>query len=112
MGLSRFELDVAAVRGGKVVVDGVDISDRTAGLVLKARPGEVTRLIVELYGEGPVEGLGHVEFVNATAPLAEFFAAIDPEELEKAALDRLDGFGDRSATQAMLDVLSEWAQGR
>lgn len=111
MSLSRFELELNANGPGRVVIDGVDISDRAAGVLVDARPGQPPRLVVELVGEGGIEGLGEALASSPASDLAEFFASIDPEELEKAALSRL-GFGDSDATQAMLDILRDWAEGR
>lgn len=45
------------------------------------------------------------------AGIVEFLAAIDPDELEKAALARLESFDDTTATAHMLELLSEWAAG-
>lgn len=112
MTISSFELRVGATGNGNVVVNGVDLSDQVTGVALVARPREVTKLTLELVGEGPVEGLGEVTVVRSSAGLAAFLANIDPDELEQAALTRLGGLGDGSLTAAMLTVLAEWADGR
>lgn len=109
MTISTFELHLGATGHGTIIVNGVDISDQVTGIALVSRPREVTKLTVELVGEGPIEGLGDVTVVRSSKTLAAFLANIDADELEKAALARLDGFGDANATQAMLHVLSEWA---
>lgn len=40
--------------------------------------------------------------------VVEFLNAIDPEELEREALDRLQVWGESSPTAAILEVLKEW----
>lgn len=111
MTISRFEINLGATGRGSIVVNDVDIADQVTGLALVARPGEVTKLTLELVGEGPIEGLGEVTLVRSSATLAAFLRNIDPDELEKAALGRLGGLGDGNLTAAMLEVLAEWSAG-
>lgn len=106
----RFELDLYLNGTGRLVVDGTDISTQVRSISVDSRVGQPPRLLVEQIGEGHIEGVAELTVV-APLDLAAFFRDIDPEELEKAALARL-GFGEDNATRAMLDVLSDWAQGK
>jgi hypothetical protein len=113
MTVTTFEIQVAATgRPGKIIVGGVDLSDQAAAVTLHARPGEVTRLAVELFSEGTVEGLADVTLISPSVGLARFFGDLDADEVEKEALGRLGSFDDRTVTQAILDVLADLALGR
>ncbi|MFF3337815.1 hypothetical protein [Streptomyces flavidovirens] len=67
------------------------------------------------YVETAFEGLARLAVADMPDPgpaAAVFLAAIDAEELERAALARPDlGTGPHSLTQAMLIQLGEWARG-
>lgn len=107
MTISSFELHLGATGQARAVVNGVDISDHVSGVALVSRPREVTKLTIELIGEGPVEGLGEVSIIRSPMPMAQFLRGIDADELERVALERV-GMGD-SLTKTMLDLLAEWA---
>lgn len=109
MSIASFSVTAGATGTRQVVINGVDLSDQVGGLGVVCRHGTVTKLTVELFGDGPIEGLGDVTIVRGAAPLAAFLANIDPEELERVALSRLEGLGDGNLTRAMLAVLAEWA---
>lgn len=114
MGLAPIRLTLSGPGRGRVVVDGVDLSDKVSALSLIAADGDVPRLLLELHvGAAEIDGLTDVTVVRAGADdLADFFAHIDAGELEKEALSRMGGFDDTTVTRTMLDVLAEWAAGR
>ncbi|MFI1830711.1 hypothetical protein ACH41E_30380 [Streptomyces sp. NPDC020412] len=66
-------------------------------------------------GDTRWSGIARVSVADASDPgpaAAVFLDAIDPEALERAALDRSDlGTGPNSLTKAMLIQLGEWARG-
>lgn len=109
--IAEFQIQTTLAGAERIVIDGVDISDRVSSFALVSRPGEVTRLTVELRACGPVEGLADVAFIAPAVDLAHFFAGIDADELERVALDSLGAFDDVGATQAMLNTLAAWAAG-
>lgn len=80
-------------------------------------PGEPAHVVLHLADRADprFEGMARVSVADAPDPgpaAAVFLSAIDAEELERAALARLDMGGDpRALTQAMLDQLGEWARG-
>jgi hypothetical protein len=106
---TRFRIHADPV-GGKVELDGRDVTDRVAGLRLDMAAGEPTVLTLETRGQGgEIEGEGIVQVQSADGAGA-FLAGIDPTTLEKAALER-DQWGGGSLAQLMLDQLRDWAAG-
>lgn len=73
--------------------------------------GEATKVYLELLGYGTIEGEGIVHVVKGGSDIGEWLSQIDPDELEKAALDRMGGFGSPSTGAAVLEVLRGWAGG-
>lgn len=111
--MTPFRLVLPAVgRNAVVEVDGTRVAD-VASVAVKTSTDEPTRLYLELTGAGTIEGDGIVHVVKPAirAAVADWLAAIDPEELEKAALDRMSGFGGGSTGASMLEVLRGWAGG-
>lgn len=87
------------------------------GYAISHHEGESPQVVLSAgdYTEAAFEGLARVSVAEASDPgpaAAIFLAAIDAEELERAALARPDlGTGPQSLTQAMLLQLQEWAHG-
>lgn len=112
---------VVHATGGRTVVavDDVEVSRHVAGYVIEQRMGEPPVVVLHLVpgSEGLLEfdGLARVAVGVPPDPgpaAAAFLEAIDPAELERAALARPDLAGDRHGlTRAMLDQLREWARG-
>jgi hypothetical protein len=103
-----------------IIVDGTDLSNQIVGATLDLRPREPAVLVLELSGPSVITDTlfeGHARVMVGEAPLpgpaaAEFLAAIDPETLDKAALNRLDLTSEpHGLTAAMLRQLVEWANG-
>lgn len=118
-GVKTVHLDLDAFGVGVVELDGVDIA-RTLRRVHYSSPaerGEVSQVVLEVIPRRGIEFTGGAHVVIGEPPAlgaaaAEFLAAIDPEELEKAALARPDlGHEPHAMTRAMLDQLIEWARG-
>lgn len=109
MTVGPVRLSLAAAGGVEIVVGDADLSGMVRSIALDAGPiGQPSRLVVELVGQAAeIEGLADVTFSRAGGAV-EFLRSVDADELEKEALSRI-GYGD-SATQAILDVLAEWAQ--
>lgn len=61
--MTRLAFQLDAVGRGRVVVDGVDVSDQVVRLVLVAAAGRLTRVTLELAG-GDVAGDADVELVD------------------------------------------------
>lgn len=108
-----------------VELDGRDISKHVYGVHIHAEAGrDLPQVVIELAGNATVEtafeGLAEVAVINPDPePLdpgpaaAVFLAAMDPEELERAAMNRIDLTNDRAGgTAAILRQLIEWANGR
>lgn len=103
-----FRVQLSATGRGLVEVGGVDITSKVGALRFDAPPRGHNRLTLELVGGADLEGVAEVHVVRQSESIAAFLSAIDPDELEKVALARMD-FGDGSVTKMMLDVLVEWA---
>ncbi|MFG2227662.1 hypothetical protein [Streptomyces sp. NPDC048644] len=102
----------------KIEVDGKHIDPGALnGYFVSHLSGESAHVILypEDSGDTSFEGLARVSVAEALATgptAATFLTAIDPEELERAALGRPDlGTGPHSLTRAMLTQLEEWARG-
>ncbi|MER6086831.1 hypothetical protein [Streptomyces bluensis] len=107
-------------RGPKaaIVVDGRRVDPGAfKGYAISHQEGESPQIVLHAgdYTESVFEGLARVAVADASDPgpaAAVFLAAIDAQELERAALARSDlGTGPRSLTEAMLTQLQEWARG-
>ncbi|MDQ0990720.1 hypothetical protein [Streptomyces sp. V3I7] len=107
-------------RGPKV---GIELNGKRVdpgafkGYTISQQEGESAQVVLRAgeWTETVFDGLARVAVADAFDPgaaAAVFLAAIDPEELERAALARPDlGTGPRSLTEAMLTQLQEWARG-
>lgn len=104
----------------EVLLDGRDITSQLKGVHIDAMAHDPAAYVVlELMprAEGvQFEGLARVAIGEQPDPgpaAAHFLAAIDPKELERVVLQRLDiDSGEGGLTGAMLRQLTEWASGR
>lgn len=103
----------------QVELDGTDVSGLVCAAHIDVAAGEIPTVVLELAGhKAPstlLDGVARV-YVQVDDPgpaAAKFLAAIDPELLEQAALNRIDlDPGPHGLTRAMLTQLTEWADGR
>lgn len=115
---NRFQLRFDG-RSYAVAVDGQDVSEHVAAVDVHAVPHDLPRVVLHLRptGSWPAELdlLARVEVGVAPEPgpaATAFLEALDPLEVERAALARMDlenvpGGG----TAAVLRQLAEWARG-
>ncbi|WP_180685915.1 hypothetical protein [Streptomyces gossypiisoli] len=101
-----------------VEIDGERVNPHAVGAYTVSQlPGEPAHVVLHLTDQDETRfaGLARVSVADVPDPgpaAAVFLAAIDAEELERAALARADlGTGPHSLTQAMLTQLGEWARG-
>ncbi|MDX3749616.1 hypothetical protein [Streptomyces sp. AK08-02] len=106
-------------RAYAVAVDGRDVSDQVAAVDVHADPHDLPRVVLHLRPTGTwpaeLDVLARVEIGVPAEPgvaAAAFLDALDPLEVERAALARADlenvpGGG----TAAVLRQLAEWARG-
>ncbi|MFE7119029.1 hypothetical protein ACFU99_26785 [Streptomyces sp. NPDC057654] len=99
-------------------IDGRPVGEQVAAYRIDQTAGEPPQVLVHLAaGHSEVEWAGAARVCVAGPPdpgpaAAQFLAAIDPVELETAALARLDlDSGPHALTRAMLAQLEEWASG-
>lgn len=109
--LPNFEVALDSDGPRSLVVDGVDLSSKVAALRVEAQRGDLTRLIVELKpgGFGLVKGSGVVEFLQPIE-LDRVLAQLDPEDLEKEALDRMGWDDGANVTKHIIDLIREKAR--
>jgi hypothetical protein len=115
---NRFVRIITRGPGAEIQIDGQLVGARAvAAYTVSQLPGEPAHVVLHLADRGDVrfEGVARVSVGELPEPgpaAAVFLAAIDPGELERAALARPDlGTGPHSLTQAMLTQLQEWARG-
>jgi hypothetical protein len=115
---NRFQLRFDG-RSYTVAVDGQDVSERVVAVDVHAAPHDLPRVVLHLRPTGTwpteLDLLARVEIGVPSQPgpaAAAFLEALDPLEVERAALARADlenvpGGG----TAAVLRQLVEWARG-
>ncbi|MGW2886409.1 hypothetical protein ACWDDN_13830 [Streptomyces griseoruber] len=115
---NRFQLAFDG-RSYVVAVDGRDVSEHVVAVDVHAVPHELPRVVLHLRPTGTwpaeLDLLAQVEVGVPPEPgpaAASFLEALDPLEVERAALSRIDlenvpGGG----TAAVLRQLAEWARG-
>lgn len=115
---NRFQLTFDG-RSHAVVVDGQDLSEHVSAVDVHAVPHDLPRVVLHLRPTGTwptaLDLLARVEIGMPPEPgpaAAAFLEALDPLEVERAALARMDlenvpGGG----TAAVLRQLAEWARG-
>ncbi len=107
MGLAQFSLDLRADRAPALTVNGQSVA--VVGLTLRHVPPSMPQLVLEMAGEGTIEGEGIVAVDQGGAGdeieyLRSFLANLDPGVLEKAAIEQFD-IGAETNGQAFLSAL-------
>ncbi|MGW4690997.1 hypothetical protein ACWEO1_01255 [Kitasatospora cineracea] len=103
----------------RLELDGHDVSDQVASYRLVHTAGQAPELLLVLRPNANPDWEGAARVVVGEAPdpgpaAAQFLAALDPAETERAVLNRhdlLDG-GPHEFTRALLTQLAEWALGK
>lgn len=114
---AHFEV-IAGEVGGRLFIDGVDVSDRVDAIrVDVGRLDPTTVTVLHRPGTAAIEGeaIIHVHEpaadTNPADAVVEFLARVDAASLEHAAL--MAHTAGRSLTEQMLATLADWArQGR
>lgn len=117
MPLAQFRIALSPDPDATVVeVNGQTVPGvRAVALQSLRQAGETPRLILELAGDGVLEGDGIVEVQRPTTAaddgdaVARFLAGIDPAELSRQALERAD-WGDADVITLAVDILREAAE--
>lgn len=116
MRLASFSIQLSA--GKKtIIVNGEDLTALVNRVVVEDEAGAIPQVFLGVHGEGVIEGEGVVTVqregeVDLRDAISGFLQSLDPGMVEKAALDRLGGFGgDETTGQAFLNALSEIVRG-
>ncbi len=109
-----FRIDAQPV-GGRITINGEDVTDRVAAAELRVGRYDPTVLTLHhLDGAGPIEGEGIVQVVEADDRddadiICAFLEQIDPVQLEQDALMAQTAAG--TLTGPMLQMLCAYARG-
>jgi hypothetical protein len=108
---SRVVLDVEAIGFSALEVDGEDMLGKVQGFRLESIQGQPTVLTLWLSVKGEANGDA---LVHAETPMdmARFVEQLDPEQVEKAAIERSHLDPSSSLTKLMLDVVADAARGK
>jgi len=113
MSTARIAISTDPVGFSAVEVNGRDVTDEIQGYRLESVQGQPSVVTLYASAAGAIEGEGivQVQAADTGAAVTEFLSQIDPETLERAAIDR-SGMGDGDLTKLMLAVLIDWSQGK
>jgi len=113
MNMAHWKIEHGAVaRGATIEVNGQQIQDHIRSLHLSLDPREVSRLSVEMFGEGTIEGDGIVETIRypggdeLRAYIVQWLEEQDPDEVAHAMNDLPLNIGP---AEAVLEVLRKRA---
>jgi hypothetical protein len=111
MPTSRIGMDVEAIGFSALEVDGEDLLSKVQGFRLESVQGQPTVLTLFLSAKGEVNGDA---LVHAETPqdIAAFVEQLDPEQVEKVAIQRDDLDPSKSLTAHMLAVIADAARGK
>lgn len=104
---------LASVGTGKVVINGVDLSNDVEEFHVVARRGEATKVMLIVPGNVAVAGSVEVERVVDMPPhevITKFLSAIDPETLDRDVLTHPNEEGLDTAG-LFIDTLKRYASG-
>jgi hypothetical protein len=104
-------VDVEAIGFSALEVDGEDLLSKVQGFRLESVQGQPTVVTLWLSAKGEVNGEA---LVHAETPqdIASFVEQLDPEEIEKAAIERSHMDPGASLSKLMLDVVADAARGK
>ena len=109
-GFAEIDIDVDAVGGGKVLINGEDVSRDLVGLEFQTRVGAVPTIAVySRVGGARIRGQGVVRVVAPGQSLVTMLNQIDPKALEREALSRQQWNDNVTFTEQLLQVLMEAA---
>lgn len=108
MQISTFESEVHAV-GGRLSVNGEDITDQLVGWDVSVRPGQPTQLtLYAIPGEGMVGG---VATTTALRPSSDIdWSQLSAEQIQDEAMNRQgfdSEFEDKSLVEHVIDIIKE-----
>lgn len=101
--------------GGRVEVDGEDVTSKVGSAMVQVQADQPTVLLLHMKPgcEGTIQGEGIVEVATDRPDadvICEFLSGIDPNTLQSDALNGLDA--GQNTTEVMLQVLQSYARGQ
>jgi hypothetical protein len=110
---ARFSIQVDPLGYSKVTVNDEDVTERVQSFRVESAIGSpsVLSLFSSAKGEIQGEGIVYVE-PHGSEDLARFVEQLDPEQVEKAAIERDALDPTKSLTHHMLDVVADAARGK
>jgi hypothetical protein len=108
-------MDVAANGTGRIVVAGQDVSQQVRGFTFNAQVGEPPMLTLYEMAEGGIEAEGIVRVVedglDQRQAVVEFLSNLDPEELNRVAMEKMSWDPAASPGQGFISALKEMVGG-
>lgn len=117
MSFAKFDIEVGPIgRGGKVVVNDVDVSKNLKAIALFAQATEPTILQLFTYGEGHLEGEGIVEVHRTDRnEVGAFLRSVDRKKVDERSLNRggwgVEGTLTDHVIETLLEMLDETQPG-
>lgn len=117
MATSRFAIEVDPVGHALVEVNGQDVTDRVAALRVETQLGQPSIVTLWQSATGTIEGEGIVQVTSGeeTGTLEEaarVVSELDPETVERAAIERTHLQPEADLTKLMLDVVADALRGK
>lgn len=106
---ARFDIHLGQTgSGARILINGENVASRCRALRVESAADETTRIILESYAEGRIQGEGivYVEVPqDQRQALHEFLSSLDPATVEQDVLEKCGGLGGMSTGEAFLEVL-------
>jgi hypothetical protein len=113
MTTARFTIETDAVGFSRIAINGQDRTKEVSGYRVESVLGQPTVVTLWQSAKGEIQGEGIVYVEpHGSEDLAAFVEQLDPEEVEKAAIERDALDPTKSLTQHMLDVVADAARGK
>ena len=111
MNLATFKLTGTGIKAGKLVINGLDVTQQVRAMQFTIGPGEVPRFIIESYTDDfELEGEGIVHVIDSGAgDVLGFLGALNVEAIEQEVLRR-QSWGTNTV-ELVIGVLKELAGG-
>jgi hypothetical protein len=109
---ARFSVHVDPLGYSTITVNDQDVTQHTQGFRVESAIGAPSVLTLFSSARGEIVGEGIVYVQPPSEDLAAFIEQLDPEEVEKKAIERSHMDPESSLTKLMLNVVADAARGK